>query len=112
MVVGCYDPSRPKQHGPPPASLALPYSGREDGKAAAAAAPAKSAKDQRPASGKQQQGKQGGGGAGSSTSVAKKAGEGGDESKVAPLPTMDIFAGCGGLSEGFHQVCVDQAGPL
>ncbi|KAG2433346.1 hypothetical protein HXX76_008410 [Chlamydomonas incerta] len=105
LVVGSYDPQQHKptsaggsssagggaggsgadspKVGPPPASLPVP-----PGAAAAAVAPA-----------------------------AEEAQDEGEEeaeeeavlAEALRLPTMDIFAGCGGLSEGFHQAGVAES---
>lgn len=101
LVVGSYDGQQPQQQqqgqagasgsgsgspkvGPPPARLPVP-----PGAAAAAAAP-------------------GAAGVARTEQAEQPAGDDDDDdavpSEVLKLPTMDIFAGCGGLSEGFHQV--------
>ncbi|KXZ43940.1 hypothetical protein GPECTOR_77g36 [Gonium pectorale] len=108
QVVGTYDPRvSPPATGPPPASLELPAQpaaaataaavpaakGRKSGggsKTADATAAAAAAAAQQPVA----------------TAEAEEGEDDGAVSELFKLPSMDIFAGCGGLSEGFHQAGV------
>ncbi|GFR46091.1 hypothetical protein Agub_g7558 [Astrephomene gubernaculifera] len=85
LVVGSYDPTDPRVTGPPPATLDPPAT----------------AAGQQP---KQQQQEENKAEEGPLEEEEEVEEEGGAEALM--LPTMDIFAGCGGLSEGMHQAGV------
>ncbi|GIL65377.1 hypothetical protein Vafri_19006 [Volvox africanus] len=105
QVTGSYDPRQPAKTHPPPASLPAPPSppatsseeaavAKEDGKKKSAQVPTKgNGGTVAPASGS----------AAAATSGGK---DGHDDDADLQLDTLDIFAGCGGLSEGMHQAGV------
>ncbi len=78
VCTGSFDPAKPGVVGPAPGSL-----------------------DNRPTQQGKGKGKQSK--AAAASSVVAAEGEAEEDSGLS-LATMDIFAGCGGLSEGMHQV--------
>ncbi|KAG2494496.1 hypothetical protein HYH03_007265 [Edaphochlamys debaryana] len=106
VVVGSHNPAKPHPAclGPAPTSLDLPVApppaapkaGAKGGaKAAAAKASDRAANEREQAAAN--------GGAGAKAAAGEEEGA---DAAVEKLTTMDIFAGCGGLSEGMHQAGV------
>lgn len=103
--TGSFNPARPEALGPAPASLA------HDDAAIAATTAAEKGKGAKAAAADKGKGSKASAAAataaGSSKGAEKEEEDEEEEPCAVTLATMDIFAGCGGLSEGMHQVRVE-----
>ncbi|PNH03379.1 DNA (cytosine-5)-methyltransferase 1, partial [Tetrabaena socialis] len=102
VVVGSFNPLQPSKTGPPPQTLALPQAPAATASAAGGAAANGRKAGPKQAAAKAQAPSSGTGGGEDAEDEEEEEGE----LDLLKLPTMDIFAGCGGLSEGMHQAGV------
>lgn len=93
VVVGTYDPHLPGLVGPPPPPSALQLPG-----------PCRSDEAVPEPTGTQQLGRVQWRGEGQEQGRGTDGSPGDGDGAAEPLAAMDLFAGCGGLSEGFEQV--------
>ncbi|GLI71179.1 hypothetical protein VaNZ11_016282 [Volvox africanus] len=109
QVTGSYDPRQPAKTHPPPASLPAPPSPPPASTEAAAGSKegGKKKSSQVPTKGRGATVASGSAAVAATAAATAAAGKDGNENDAdLQLDTLDIFAGCGGLSEGMHQAGV------